>query len=171
DGLTGSWVSLSNQYVVFRDRDNLVVRKSEPLADFKFVVQPNHRYEFSKFCFSSQMLDDNKVRLNGGPKSEFVDADRIAGTELVLRTWSEGDTFVPLGMKTKKKISDFFVDSKIPIYEKRNFPILETKDGEVIWLCGQRLDDRFKLTRDTKRVLKLEFTRLSDPEHDKGNTR
>jgi tRNA(Ile)-lysidine synthase len=171
DGLTGSWVSLSNEYVVFRDRDNLVVRKSEPLTDFKFVVQPNHRYEFSKFCFSSQMLEDNKIRLNGGPRSEYVDADRIAGSELVLRTWSEGDTFVPLGMKTKKKISDFFVDSKIPIYEKRNFPILETKDGEVIWLCGQRLDDRFKLTRDTKRVLKIEFTRLNEPEHGQGDTR
>jgi tRNA(Ile)-lysidine synthase len=171
DGLTGSWVSLSDDYVVFRDRDNLVVRKSEPLADYKFVVQPNHRYEFSKFRFSSQFLDDIKIRLNRGPKSEYVDADRIAGAELVLRTWSEGDTFVPLGMKTKKKISDFFVDSKIPIYEKRNFPILETKDGEVIWLCGQRLDDRFKLTRDTKRVLKLEFSRLNDSEHGKGNTR
>jgi tRNA(Ile)-lysidine synthase len=171
DGLTGSWVSLSNQFVVFRDRDNLVVRKSEPLSDFKLVVQPNHKYEFNKFCFSSQLLDDNKIRLNSGPKSEYVDADRITGSELVLRTWAEGDTFVPLGMKTKKKISDFFVDAKIPIYEKRNFPILETKDGEVIWLCGQRLDDRFKLTRDTKRVMKLEFTRLNDPENGTGNTR
>jgi tRNA(Ile)-lysidine synthase len=171
DGLTGSWVSLSDEYVVFRDRDSLVVRKSEPLADFKFVVQPNHRYEFRQFCFSSQILEDNKVRLNGGGRYEYVDADRIAGAELVLRTWSQGDTFVPLGMKTRKKISDYFVDSKIPIYEKRNFPILETKEGEVVWLCGQRLDDRFKLTRDTKRVLKLEFIRLTDQEHDTGNTR
>ncbi len=72
-------------------------------------------------------------------------------------------------MKTKKKISDFFVDAKIPIYEKRHFPILETKDGEVVWVCGQRIDDRFKVTDETKRVLKLEFTRKQTRTHGKGN--
>ena len=82
--------------------------------------------------------------------------------ELVLRSWSEGDSFVPLGMKTRKKISDFFVDAKIPIYEKHHIPILETKNGEVVWVCGQRIDDRFKITNDTKRVMKLEFTRTNE---------
>ncbi len=162
DGLTGSWVSLGGDYVVFRDRDDLVIRKTEPVTEFKFTVQPNHRYEFRKFCFSSELLDDKKVRMNGTIGAEYVDADRIRDGELILRTWTDGDTFVPLGMKTRKKISDFFVDQKIPLYEKHNFPILETKAGEVVWVCGQRIDDRFKLTHDTKRVLKLEFSRFTD---------
>jgi tRNA(Ile)-lysidine synthase len=72
-------------------------------------------------------------------------------------------------MKTKKKISDFFIDSKIPIYEKHHIPILETKKGEVIWVCGQRIDDRFKVTDETTRVMKLEFSgspkRLIEKEH------
>ena len=87
-------------------------------------------------------------------------------SELVLRSWSDGDSFVPLGMKTKKKISDFFVDAKIPIYEKHQIPILETKDGQVVWVCGQRIDDRFKITNETKHVMKLEFTRT--PERTNG---
>jgi tRNA(Ile)-lysidine synthase len=167
EGLTGSWVAISREYVVFRDRENLVIRKAEPTSDFKINIQPNHRYEFSAFRFSSETVEEKDIRMNGGSSVEFVDADRIKSGELVLRTWSEGDAFVPLGMKAKKKISDFFVDAKIPIYEKHQIPILETRDGEVIWVCGQRIDDRFKITSDTKRVLKLEFSRSSEKAHEK----
>jgi tRNA(Ile)-lysidine synthase len=167
EGLTGSWVAISKEYVVFRDRENLVMRKTEAVSDFKITVQPNHRYEFRSFRFSSETVGEKEIRMNGGSSVEFVDADRVTSGELVLRTWSEGDSFVPLGMKTKKKISDFFVDAKIPIYEKHQIPILETKDGEVVWVCGQRIDDRFKITGDTKRVLKLEFSRSSDKTYEK----
>jgi tRNA(Ile)-lysidine synthase len=77
-------------------------------------------------------------------------------------------------MKARKKISDYFVDAKIPLYEKRKFPILATKEGEIIWVCGQRIDDRFKVTDQTLNVLKLEFHRTSNgetPEDDPGQRR
>ncbi len=167
EGLTGSWVSLSREYVVFRDRENLVMRKSEPVTEFRITVQPNHRYEFNKFRFASELLEQNSMARAGTHNAEFVDADLMEGKELVLRTWSDGDAFVPLGMKTKKKISDFFVDAKIPIYEKHHVPILETKQGEVVWVCGLRIDDRFKITSDTKHILKLEFSRLAEQTNDK----
>jgi tRNA(Ile)-lysidine synthase len=169
EGLSGSWVALSREYVVVRDRDDLVIRKTEPVTEFRITVQPNHRYEFSTFRFSSEILPDTRTRSNGGEKAEYIDADRIRSGELVLRSWSDGDWFVPLGMKTRKKISDFFVDAKIPLYEKHHFPILETRDGDVVWVCGQRIDDRFKITEETKRVLKLEFSRsVGDGTKDQG---
>ncbi|MFN0156776.1 MAG: tRNA lysidine(34) synthetase TilS [Bacteroidota bacterium] len=168
EGLTGSWVSISKEYVVFRDRENLVLRKTEPVPEFRITVQPNHLYEFNKFRFATQVLEQNNVTFSNNSNAEYVDADRVNGDDLILRTWSDGDAFVPLGMKTKKKISDFFVDAKIPIYEKHHIPILETKQGEVVWICGQRIDDRFKITGDTKRVLKLEFSRLTEKANDKG---
>ncbi|MCZ6775110.1 MAG: tRNA lysidine(34) synthetase TilS [Ignavibacteria bacterium] len=158
EGLTGSWVALSKEYVVFRDRENLVMRKTEPATEFKITVRPNHTYEFDKFRFASQVVEAKNISLNNKKNAEFIDADRIQNGELILRTWSAGDSFVPLGMKTKKKISDFFIDSKIPIYEKHNIPILETKNGEVVWVCGQRIDDRFKVTDETRHVMKLEFS-------------
>ena len=161
EGLTGSWLSLTSDAVVFRDRDDLVMRRSEPLSEFRITVQPNHRYEFNRFRFASQVLPGNQIVPDEHREFEYVDADRIQNSELVLRTWSDGDAFVPLGMTSKKKISDFFVDAKIPIYEKHNFPILETKNGDVVWVCGQRIDDRFKITSETKRVLKLEFSRAA----------
>jgi tRNA(Ile)-lysidine synthase len=169
EGLTGSWVALSKEYVLFRDRENLVIRKTDPVTDFRITVQPNQRYEFGKFMFASQVLEESAGAAAGNSNAEYIDADMIKTGELVLRTWTDGDSFVPLGMKTRKKISDFFVDAKIPIYEKHHIPILETKNGDVVWVCGQRIDDRFKITGDTKRIMKLEFSRSSHKGNEKDS--
>lgn len=167
EGLTGSWVSISKEYVVFRDRENLVMRKTEPVSDFKITIQSNHTYDFDRFRFASEEVDPKKAQYTTNGGAEFIDADAVKSSELVLRSWSDGDSFVPLGMKAKKKISDFFVDAKIPIYEKHQIPILETKDGQVVWVCGQRIDDRFKITDATKRVMKLEFSRTAERKNGK----
>ncbi len=162
EGLTGSWVTLTDRHGVFRDRDVLVLRAMEEPADFCVHILQDHRYDFPGFRFSSTLLNGERPPFQEGGEVEYVDADAIPPGHLVLRTWNEGDWFVPLGMKAKKKISDYFVDAKIPLYEKRKYPILETKDGEVIWLCGQRIDDRYRLTPGTLNVLKVEFHRTSN---------
>jgi tRNA(Ile)-lysidine synthase len=169
EGLTGSWVAITKEYVVFRDREHLVMRKTEPITDFKITVQPNHTYQFRRFRFSSELLDEKNISLKGTGDAEYIDADRLGNGELILRTWNDGDTFVPLGMKTKKKISDFFVDAKIPIYEKQHVLILETKGGEVVWVCGQRIDERFKITSDTKRILRLEYSPSTDEDNGRNH--
>ncbi|MEK7671631.1 MAG: tRNA lysidine(34) synthetase TilS, partial [Bacteroidota bacterium] len=157
EGLTGSQVGIDKSNVVFRDRERLIFRRTEDVPEFKFTIVPNHRYQFDRFWFSSEIVEPEGITLNG-KDAEYVDADKIASHELILRSWSQGDSFIPLGMKSKKKISDFFVDEKIPIYEKPTIPILETKSGEVIWVCGCRIDDRFRVTSDTRRVMKLQFS-------------
>ena len=169
NGMTGAWVPLSQEYVVFRDRDALVFRKAEPMSEFRIVVQQNHAYDLGTFHFSSEVLSGVPEQTPGGP-AEFVDADKVRTGDLILRTWSDGDAFMPLGMRTMKKVSDFFVDAKVPVYEKRRFPILETTDGSIVWVCGQRIDDRFKVTDDTRRVLKLEFHRAQDGSHGRADS-
>jgi tRNA(Ile)-lysidine synthase len=159
EGLTGSWVMLTEHQGVYRDRDALVFRPMQTPAEFRIVILQSHRYEFNDFRFSSELIEGNGWKPTQGGSTEYIDADILPPGHLVLRTWSEGDWFVPLGMKSRKKISDFFVDAKIPLYEKRSYPILETQEGTVVWLCGQRIDDRFKVTEATRRVLKLEFVR------------
>jgi tRNA(Ile)-lysidine synthase len=165
DGLSGSWVAVGKDHLVFRDRERLVFRKTEPVPEFRIAIVPNHSYSFPTFHFASSFVDASTVAFGIDPHIEYVDADRVEGQELVLRTWGDGDAFIPLGMKAKKKISDFFVDAKIPLYEKHHIPILETRQGDVVWVCGHRLDDRFKITGDTRRVLRLEFTRTTTRQH------
>ncbi len=171
DGETGSWVTLPNEYLVFRDRDSLVFRKGDCVPEFRIVIQQNSRYEFEAFRFSSEFVEGNEIPARTNGATEYVDADLLVPGDLVLRTWKEGDAFVPLGMTAKKKVSDFFIDAKIPVYEKRSYPVLETRNGEIVWICGQRIDDRFKVTTDTRRMLKLEFSRQTDKKNGESSRR
>ncbi|MGH2567534.1 MAG: tRNA lysidine(34) synthetase TilS, partial [Bacteroidota bacterium] len=92
---------------------------------------------------------------NEQPTTEFVDAERL-GTKLVVRNWKEGDWFFPLGLRVKKKLSDFLVDKKIPLFEKHRIPLLES-EGAIVWVCGHRIDERFKVTPKTASVVKLQY--------------
>jgi tRNA(Ile)-lysidine synthase len=153
---TGSSIEIGSAVVVYRDRYNLVfIRNPKEPAEFVAEIIPGKKYEFEEFFFNSDIVERSEVHFSLSPVVEFVDAD-LAGGALTLRNWQPGDWFMPLGMKGRKKISDFLVDSKIPVYQKNNVLVLSNKDG-IIWVCGLRVDDRFKLKEDTRRILKVEF--------------
>ncbi|MGO9480273.1 MAG: tRNA lysidine(34) synthetase TilS, partial [Candidatus Kryptoniota bacterium] len=153
---TGSSIEIGSEVVVYRDRYNLVfIKEPKEPVDFVAEIIPSKKYEFDEFYLNTEFVERSEVHFSLSPVVEFVDAD-LAGEALTLRSWHQGDSFIPIGMKGHKKISDFLVDSKIPIYQKNNVLILDGKKG-IIWACGLRIDDRFKITENTKRVLKLEF--------------
>ncbi len=71
---------------------------------------------------------------------------------LTLRRWKKGDKFVPLGLKGKKKVSDFFIDHKFSLIQKEETWVLTNNDGKIIWIVGHRLDNRFKITNKTHKI-------------------
>jgi tRNA(Ile)-lysidine synthase len=156
DSETGSSIEIGSDVVVFRDRYNLVfIKNPKEASPFVAEIIPGKKYEFEEFYLNTEIVDRTEVNFSLSPVVEFADAD-AAGQALTLRNWQPGDSFSPLGMKGHKKVSDFLVDAKIPIYQKNNVLVLSNKDG-IIWLCGLRVDDRFKITDNTRRILKLEF--------------
>ncbi len=93
-------------------------------------------------------------------RNEFVaylDADKC-GRSLTVRSRIDGDRFQPLGFDTPKRLNRFMIDLKIPQTWRERVPLV-CRDRQVIWVVGYRIDDRYKVTADTKSVLKIEFTR------------
>ena len=97
-----------------------------------------------------------RVEFNSNPGIEFVDSDAICG-QLSLRNWQPGDRFQPLGMDGEIKVSDFLVNAKISVFDKRRVLVLCDMQ-KVIWLCGMRLDERAKIKSSTRRILKLIYS-------------
>ena len=73
---------------------------------------------------------------------------------LMVRSWQPGDRFMPLGMRQMKKISDFLIDLKVPVTEKERVLVL-LSGKKIMWVMGYRIDDRFKVTRETEKILVL----------------
>ena len=88
-----------------------------------------------------------------GPKVLYVDKETLK-YPLVLRKWQKGDYFYPLGLGGRKKLSKFFKDEKIDILTKEKQWLL-CSDNQIVWVVGKRADERFKITANTKNILKI----------------
>jgi tRNA(Ile)-lysidine synthase len=90
---------------------------------------------------------------------EFFDADSV-GSHIRLRHWRPGDRFQPIGMAHAVKLQDFFTNLKVPRCRRRKLVLAETADGQVFWVEGMRISDRFKLSKQTIRCLQWRWEGL-----------
>jgi len=85
----------------------------------------------------------------------YFDYDQVK-TPLALRFRQKGDRFSPLGMSGTKKVKDFFIDLKIPSFQRDEIPLLLDRKG-IIWIVGYRIDERAKVRKETRRILKISY--------------
>ena len=97
---------------------------------------------------------NSKFEKSENPNVEYIDQHKIKNKKLQLRVWREGDAFRPLGMSGKQKISDFLTNKKLNRFEKFNQSVL-CADNKIIWLCGHRIDDRYKVSDETTKFISL----------------
>ena len=107
---------------------------------------------------SSELLkiSKDKIKFNEVKNTEaFLDCAKIK-PPIKVRIWKRGDKFYPLGMQKEKKLQDFFIDSKIPIHLRKLVPVFIDRE-KIIWVGKYRIDNRVRITEDTKEVLHLKL--------------
>ncbi|MBC6607196.1 tRNA lysidine(34) synthetase TilS [Hymenobacter sp. BT188] len=145
----------SPTHTLVKDRDQLVITRKS-LANFgthqlqagqtKLVAEGLH--------LTADLQEAEGFSLTRKKNEAALDADRLQ-FPLTVRRWQEGDWFMPIGMKGKKKISDFLIDQKVPLNLKDDVRVLITADQRIAWVIGFRPDERYKVTEETQRVLLL----------------
>lgn len=145
----------SEEFVLLIDRNVLLLKRK--VQDIETIVIDDVRdseYQWGSHKLKVSCSDDcTIVAMSQVAK---IDLDNIIWP-IKIRTWQEGDFFQPLGMKGKKKLSDLFIQRKVNVLAKSETPILVNGNGDIMWVVGFQLDDRYKITQKTKKVLKLEF--------------
>ncbi len=152
----GTIVEINKTWIAERLSNEILIRGKSIDQTFLYVIEKAGTLTTDDFVFSvkKSALPDNK---NGNDSSnEYVDAAKVK-FPLTVRSWQKGDSFIPLGMKGKKKLSDFFGEKKLSSEEKKMIPIVES-NREILWVAGKRLDERYKLTDSTTDVYQLSIT-------------
>ena len=144
----------SDAYRLLKDREELII---EPLPPESGTEEIYYLEQDEGFLSLPLKLEYSIVPISDlppfsdNPATAFLDADKL-DFPLMLRHWKHGDYFRPLGMDNMKKISDFFVNTKLSLFEKEDVWLL-VSDARIAWVIGHRIDDRFKITDSTRNVL------------------
>lgn len=148
---------ISKKYIAINDREKVifVYRESWHRETQLFFLEPESSFiDLGDFGLKIEILKREQIRdLKQGEKIALLDFDLLK-FPLTIRHWRNGDYFYPLGMGGKKKLSDFFTDKKLSLIDKKNIMVVES-DGKIVWIIGMRIDNRFKITSKTQKVIKL----------------
>ncbi len=140
-------------YRVVKDREILIVSKKEEYIGRNTYINKDDQKINEPIRLKFELFEAEGYKI---PKSDIIaclDFDKL-DFPLIIKKWQQGEYFQPLGMSGFKKLSDFFIDKKLSIPEKENTHILYSGD-KVAWIIGKRIDNRFRVTPETKRIYRI----------------
>lgn len=149
-------VFLSVTHRLIKDRESLIIEPlSENKADSMEVLIEEHSTNLeTPFNLEFTVLNRQEfTTFDPTPLIAWLDKDKLR-FPLTLRTMQIGDRFRPLGMKGFRKLSDFLTDLKIPLPDKQITRVI-TSGSDIVWVVGHRIDDRYKVTSETKEIFKI----------------
>lgn len=136
-------------YVLLCDRSELVWKQRNEGEDSRPVLHQE--------IVDRQTAD----RFLRNPDYACLDADRVS-QPLTLRKWQSGDRFIPYGMKGFKKVRNYMLDKKFSVFRKAEQYVV-CSGGEIVWLVGERTDNRYCVTPETRRILLLHVGFMTKP--------
>ncbi|MEZ4840144.1 MAG: tRNA lysidine(34) synthetase TilS [Flavobacteriaceae bacterium] len=148
----------SNSHKLLKDREFLLLSKIiDSISEAVFFIEKDNLFlKTEKIALKITEIDKAISSLKSLPSTSILIDKDLLKFPLIVRKWKEGDYFYPFGMKGKKKISKYFKDQKISNFEKENSWLL-CSENDIVWVVGQRSDDRFKITDKTKHIVQIEI--------------
>ncbi len=154
---SGHYVA-SAAHRVIRHRKWLILAPQQTVQPVHLLVEEGQQeLEFPGGVIRLRRVAVADWHLQTDPAIAQLDAAAIR-YPLLLRPRQAGDYFYPLGMPKKKKLGRFLTDIRASLTEKENTWVLES-DRKLVWVLGQRIDHRFRVTPATREVLLLTFKR------------
>ncbi len=146
--------SISTTHQLFKDREQLILVELVHSTFDRYYLDNPEKHSSLPFPMDMEVIARNELgKIPNDPYIACLDCDELQ-FPLTIRHWQHGDYFFPLGMNQIKKLSDFFVDNKIPVPEKQQTWIMAS-GKKIVWIMGHRIDHRFRITDKTTRVLLL----------------
>jgi len=148
-------VFYSPTHRLLRDRDNFIIQplaelSADPFHGEVFLLEKETSNIEHPVCLCTHQTDKISELPMGKASIACLDIDKLE-FPLKLRKWEKGDWFIPLGLKGKKKLSDFFIDQKVSLADKEKAWLVLSGD-EIVWVIGKRIDNRFRITPKTKKA-------------------
>jgi len=152
---SGSSIHLKENIIATKERSELVVRRGSALRKEKsaYKIKVGQKLNINGKVISVREVNRKMFKFSPDKSVEYISGDGL-GNIFEIRKWKEGDKFQPIGMKGTKKISDFLSDEKTSSINKKDNLVL-TNENKIVWVIGHRIDDSFKITSKTKKILKL----------------
>ncbi len=155
----GAKTELASSYFALRDRNFLIISKNKNEIFTQVFIERNQVKTVDGMKISVEDISKNRVNLSRDKSLEFLSGDSLR-FPLCIRKWRQGDTFYPFGLSKPKKISEFLTDLKLSAEEKANqLLLLNAPDAsgksEIVWVIKRRLDNRYAVTNNTKKIIKV----------------
>jgi len=145
----------SKTHRLVKDRQSLFIVPVTEQEERIYYVENSENELFEPLNLVVEKIPVSEFKLNKSPNVACLDLNLLE-FPLLIRKWQQGDYFQPLGMTGYKKVSDFFIDEKIPLHEKENTWLL-CSGNKIVWIIGFRIDNRFKVTPETKMVYEIKI--------------
>lgn len=146
-------IEFPDETVIAKGYDSfLVTTRSALEREFSYTIPSTGKWSFPEFDVDIEKVSAKSLEEEREDVA-YLDADSLV-FPVEVRSFRPGDRFFPLGMKSPKKAKNFFIDCKVPRFRRYGIPIFRCK-GEIFWIGGMRIDDRFKVRKKGKKALKF----------------
>lgn len=152
-GDTGKRIE-SVSHIAVRDRKTFIITpKFSNASEVQQIEQDQKQLILDGERLSFSVEENTHFKIPASPAIACLDVDKLK-FPLILRKWQEGDSFCPLGMSQKKKISDLLIDLKVPLNLKDKVKVLISGEN-IAWVVGFRIDERYKVGIDTEKIFRI----------------